>query len=117
MRNLLALAGLASLIFLGLGWYLGWYKIQNAAAPDGHRHIQIDVDTNKVKSDVSKGESKLHDLLTDQPGASQQNSSPPSSPSGTSGTTVLYRTQDGGFVFPANGATPPASGPLLPPPR
>lgn len=66
MRNLLALAGLTALLFFGLGWYLGWYKIQNTSAPDGHHHIQIDVDTNKVKSDVNKGENKIHEILTDK---------------------------------------------------
>jgi hypothetical protein len=66
MRNLLALAGLVVVTFVGVGWYLGWYKVQDAPTPDGHHHIQIDVDANKVKSDVNKGETKIHDILTDQ---------------------------------------------------
>jgi hypothetical protein len=66
MRNLLALTGLVVLTFLSLGWYLGWYKVQDSPTSDGHHHIQIDVDANKVKSDVNKGETKIHDSLTDQ---------------------------------------------------
>jgi hypothetical protein len=65
MRNLLALAGLAVVTVVGVGWYLGWYKVQDSPTPDGHHHIQIDVDANKVKSDVNKGESKIHDFLSE----------------------------------------------------
>ena len=120
MRNLLAMAGLASVIFLGLGWYLGWYKIQNASSPDGHRHIQIDVDTNKVKSDVGKGEAKIHDILTD--GMSQQGGSQPgggrqNGQSEGNGTADFSTTEDGGFVFPAGGQPPTTNGPLAPPAR
>ena len=64
MRNLLALAALLLLTFLGLGWYLGWYKVQTAPSGNGHREIQIDLDTNKIKGDVIKEENKLHDILT-----------------------------------------------------
>jgi hypothetical protein len=118
MRNLLALAGLTSVIFLGLGWYLGWYKIQNASSPDGRHHIQIDVDADKVKSDVSKGESRLHDILTDEGGVSQNDKNPPSGQSGAKGATTSFSTtQDGGFIFPASGPTPPTNGPLVPPAR
>ena len=68
MRNLLALAALVVIGFLGLGWYLGWYKVQSAPTADGHRQIQIDLNTDKIKNDVSKGENKLHDLLTEKDG-------------------------------------------------
>ena len=32
MRNILALVGAATLTFLGVGWYLGWYEIKNVPA-------------------------------------------------------------------------------------
>jgi hypothetical protein len=112
MRNLLALTALVLLVFLGLGWYLGWYKIQSTSTADGHRHIQIDVDANKVKTDVNKGETKLHDILTDR------NDNGPQNGSTVNGTATSLRTgEDGSFVFPASGPSPPASGPTLPPAR
>ena len=68
MRNLLALAAMGLLVFVGLGWYLGWYKVHNTTTTDGHREITIDLDTPKIKADVSKGETKLQDYLKDNNG-------------------------------------------------
>ena len=44
MRNLLALAAFGLLIFLGMGWYLGWYQIHTAPASGGT--VEIDVGTD-----------------------------------------------------------------------
>jgi hypothetical protein len=55
MRNLLALVGLATVTFVGLGWYLGWYKIQRAAPGSGDSNLQIGIDTKKVSQDVQRG--------------------------------------------------------------
>ena len=63
MRNLLALAALGLIVFFGLGWFLGWYQIHTTPTADGHRQIEIDLDTNKIKNDVTQEENKLHDLL------------------------------------------------------
>ena len=54
MRNLLALIGALVVGFGGLGWYLGWYKVHVAKAPDGNLRIETDVDTKKVGSDAQK---------------------------------------------------------------
>ncbi len=51
MRNLLALIGLAVVLFAGLGWYLGWYKLSVAKTDDGKLQIKADVDAQKVKDD------------------------------------------------------------------
>lgn len=110
MRNLLALGALALLGFVGAGWYLGWYKVQSTPTADGHRQIQIDLNTNKIKTDVAKGENKVHDILS-----STENPNQPS----TSGTpTGLQPKDDGSFIFPASNSTPPNGGSAtLPPPR
>jgi hypothetical protein len=68
MRNLLALLGLVLLAFLGLGWYLDWYRVTPKPASDsGHRSVEIDINTKKIGADVHRGveagEQKLHDLL------------------------------------------------------
>ena len=113
MRNLLALAALAVLVFLGLGWYLGWYKIQSTAASDGHRHISIDLNTNKITDDVNKGKAKVRDLLAPD-NNNTQNVGTPTTPT----TATNFRPEgDGSIVFPSFNPTPPSSGPTLPTPK
>jgi hypothetical protein len=68
MRNLLALLGAALVAFLGLGWYLDWYRITpKPATAAGHRSIEIDINSKKIGEDVQRGvkagSEKLHDLL------------------------------------------------------
>jgi hypothetical protein len=112
MRNLLALGALLILVFVGLGWYLGWYKIVGAPTGDGHTKIQIDLNTNKIKTDVGKGEAKVHDWLTEQNGTVPQ----PTNVTTTGTTTSFLPSQDGTSVFPAP-SPPPGGGTTLPPPR
>jgi len=99
MRNLLALAGLGLVVFVGLGWYLGWYKFQTTPTADGHRQIQIDLDTKKIKGDISKGESKVRDLIAEKEGTNTQtpNNNPPAN-----GTPTSFRPDEGTFVFPGS---------------
>jgi hypothetical protein len=61
MRNLLALLGLALVLFVAFGWYLDWYKIQSTTAPDGHRHIDIDIHSKKIGDDLQRGSEKIKD--------------------------------------------------------
>ena len=37
MRNILALVGAATVAFLALGWYLGWYKVSSVPSRAGNR--------------------------------------------------------------------------------
>ena len=55
MRNLLAFSAAAALTVAGLGWYLDWYKIQSTPSYNGHRNVEVDIDTNKIHDDVQKG--------------------------------------------------------------
>ncbi len=64
MRNLLSLGGSALLAFAGIGWYLGWYKVQSTPTATG-RNISIDLNTPKIKDDVNRGKDKLRDILKD----------------------------------------------------
>lgn len=68
MRNLLAFLAAAVLAFLGLGWYLDWYKVQ--AVPNGasgHQSFNIEVNNNKITKDVKKGvekgEQKIQEVM------------------------------------------------------
>ena len=58
MRNLLALGGAALLIFLGLGWYLDWYRLKVTPGEPGHRNISFDVNTNEITEDLSKAKER-----------------------------------------------------------
>lgn len=59
MRNLLSLIGFVVVVFLGLGWYLGWYQFAIAKGTNGNTQISFDVNTNKIKDDASKGASRV----------------------------------------------------------
>jgi hypothetical protein len=61
---LLALVGAAVLTFAGLGWYLGWYKLEPAPGPTpGHQSVTIDIDARKINADVRTGGQKLERAL------------------------------------------------------
>jgi hypothetical protein len=113
MRNLLALAALGLLGFAGLGWYFGWYKIETTTTPTG-RHISIDVDSSKIRDDVSRGKDKLRDLLDDDGNTSTSSKKPSVQP------VPQGDIQPAGYQRPAENFAPlPPSGaaPKLPAPR
>jgi hypothetical protein len=93
MRNMLALLAAALLVFAGVGWYLGWYKISSTSDESGHRKINIDLDKNKIADDLNKGRQKLHDLLANKEKEGQQPvttaTSPPPAPFRTTSDGVL----------------------------
>jgi len=61
MRNLLAFTAAVVLTVAGLGWYLGWYRIHSAPASDGHRNVNIDINTDKITDDIERAEKKILD--------------------------------------------------------
>jgi hypothetical protein len=63
MRNLLAFFAAALLTFAGLGWYLDWYTISSSPEPDGHRQVNINLNTDKIEQDLEKGSQKVRNLL------------------------------------------------------
>lgn len=65
MRNFLALLAATFLLFVGLGWYLGWYRVQSHPAPDGERRIDIELNTKKITEDVGKAGKKAKAALND----------------------------------------------------
>ena len=65
MRNLLALAAFALIAFAGIGWYQGWYTFASKSTPDGHHHVEIDIDKNKIQNDFKKGEKAVAKRLKD----------------------------------------------------
>jgi hypothetical protein len=66
MRNLLALLGAAIVTFVGLGWYLGWYRLEPTPSPaPGHQSVTIDIDAAKINSDIHRGEQRVEQALED----------------------------------------------------
>ena len=63
MRNLFALVGFVVVVFLGLGWYLNWYRLDWSTGSDGRAKIGLDVDTNKVAGDLKTGANRAGQLI------------------------------------------------------
>jgi len=115
---MLALTAALALVFLGFGWYLGWYKFNSTTTDDGHRQISIDLDTVRIKTDVGN---KVRDLF-DKDKSTPTTTTPvttTSVPKTTAATPTGFRPGDGAFVFPGEPFTPvpPGGGPSLPTPR
>jgi hypothetical protein len=109
MRNLLALAATALLIFAGVGWYLGWYQITSSTDSSGHREIQIDLNSPKISEDLNRGKEKVRDLL---------DSKKPVAPSGSSGVVPTVFHPESGSPYPESNIVPPSeNGPRLPRPE
>ncbi len=80
MRNLLALLGAATLTFVGLGWYLDWYKIERKPSPvAGTQRLEINLNSHKVGTDVVNGGKRVGELiehLSDKDGNAPTTSKP-----------------------------------------
>ncbi|HZV04936.1 MAG TPA: hypothetical protein VE999_07630 [Gemmataceae bacterium] len=86
MRNMLALFGAALLTLVGVGWYLGWYKVRSQpASVPGQHSVNIDINTNKISNDLHQGEQKLQQWL-DKKGGDES------------------KKADGGLMLPSPGA-------------
>ncbi len=59
MRNLLAFVAALAITFLGLGWYLDWYKIRPVSGQPGHQSFTVDINADKINDSVQKGVHKI----------------------------------------------------------
>ena len=55
MRNMLAFLAAVTLTVAGVGWYLGWYKIQSVPNNTGNSTFNIEVYGGKIGTDLKKG--------------------------------------------------------------
>jgi hypothetical protein len=79
VRNLLALLGFAVLIFIGLGWYLGWYTFTVKPGSDGKIQFQGDVNTIKIRDDAQTAKERVGKILqSDSPSVPTDFVGPPS---------------------------------------
>jgi hypothetical protein len=70
MRNFLAIVGAATIAFLAIGWYLGWYEVSSLPSPHGKQSLHVDINPGKITDDVKKGVEKgneIVDHLRDKP--------------------------------------------------
>lgn len=65
MRNLLALLGLAVVLFVGFGYSRGWFTIANK---DGNLTIQVD--KGKTEKDIKAGIKEGSDWIKEHKGSS-----------------------------------------------
>jgi hypothetical protein len=65
MRNALAFLAAATLTVLGVGWYLGWYRVSDAPADEGKRKVNIEFNTTRIGDDLHKGGHKVRQLIED----------------------------------------------------
>jgi hypothetical protein len=98
MRNLLALAATALIVFAAVGWYLGWYSVSSITEPDGHKDIHINLNNPKIAVDVKKAEEELAKKLQQQ-SQQQQTGGPPAIPVSNTGAGTA-----------APGGPPPVTG-------
>ncbi len=63
MRNLLALAAALVLVFAGIGWYRGWYKVETEPSSPGHQSVNIDFNRDKIVEDGAQGVKKVEEKL------------------------------------------------------
>jgi hypothetical protein len=113
MRNLLALVGALVIGFVGVGWYMGWYKLSVSKRPDGNIRIETDVDGKKVIQDVGDGAKHLGQLAGDQVDKAAQDAKA-GQPANTPGPIT---TPQGGTPEKAGGWLPlfaPSKEPSLP---
>lgn len=65
MKNILALIGLAFVVFVGAGWYLEWYKFESAATTkDGKTHVSVEVNASKIGNDAGSFHDRIADLMS-----------------------------------------------------
>jgi hypothetical protein len=63
VKSLVYLLFLGLVIFAVAGWFLDWYNIGDASNKDGKHHVSLDIDGNKIRQDLNKGEVKLQDTI------------------------------------------------------
>jgi hypothetical protein len=99
MRNTLALIGLVVVLVVAGGWYLGWYKLSSEPGTDGHRKVNVDVNTDKIIQDEKKVQQKVGDLI--QTGGTSGSTPPPApEPKKVEGQpTGLQQNQDGSWTI------------------
>jgi hypothetical protein len=89
MRNFLAFIGAAVVVFVGFGWYLGWYQVTTQTAGPGQSRLQVDINREKISQDIKRGAAGVQEALEK---AKQPNQEMPAPETGKSGATLVPPT-------------------------
>jgi cytoskeletal protein RodZ len=84
MRNFLAFIGAAVIVFLGLGWYLGWYQVTTQSTGPGQSRLQVDINRDKISQDIKRGAEGVQEALE----KARQSNTTPAPESNKSGATL-----------------------------
>jgi hypothetical protein len=63
VRNLIFVLFLAICTFAVVGWFLNWYDIVDVQQQGGRHRLQIDIDTQKIRQDLDRGQTKFKETL------------------------------------------------------
>jgi hypothetical protein len=103
MKNFLALIGLIVVLVVGLGWYLGWYQLSTQPGSDGHRTINVDINTKKPLQDGQNLQKKISEAIgnNDQKGSNTIVPNVPNSEKKVEGqpTGGIRFNEDGSFTI------------------
>jgi hypothetical protein len=110
MRNLLALAAALVLVFAGIGWYRGWYKVETEPSSPGHQSVNIDFNRDKIVEDSAQGVKKVEEKLQKvlKPDGSTDGTSPKADVKGVISLSPPQPTTK------QEKNTPDSGGPILP---
>ena len=116
MRNLLALVGLAVVVFGGLGGYLGWYKVSRQPSTNGEVNLGVNVNTKKIKEDANTAVERSGELIRDLRKGKNNETNPEFVGPPSSGQTLPPASLPGPFNTSFRPrTTQPLAGNLLPP--
>jgi len=95
MRNLLALLGAMVVAFAVVGWYRGWYTVENESGKDGHEAVNIEINRGRISEDLHKGGERIHEAL--EKGHKEE----PAKPAETGSKELLPHSAVPGQIKPA----------------
>lgn len=109
MRNMLALVGALVVGFGGVGWYLGWYKLNVSRTSDGNLQVTTNVDTNRVVKDAGDGARHVGEFIGSQVEKAQKDAATQPAPANTPGPkAVPTQGEAAGWLFGIDFGTPAA---------
>jgi hypothetical protein len=103
MRNILALVGAATVTFLVVGWYLGWYQISNLPSPNGRQSLQVEINPTKITDDMKKGVEKGTEIVDNLREKAKDDAKPAPKPGPATNFFTPPRSES---QTPSNGWTP-----------
>jgi hypothetical protein len=105
---MLALVGALVVGFGGVGWYLGWYKLNVSRTSDGNLQVTTNVDTSRVVKDAGDGARQVGEFIGSQVEKAQKEAAnQPTTPASTPGPkAVPAPAESASWLFGIDFGTP-----------